>query len=207
MNHSTSNGFWTRAVSWILLVLFLVLLLALPKVIASVSLPEKAFIVTFLAFLIVYSRVFGGTFFALSVLNMVDKWEDIVGKVKRQVSKNDLLRFLEEANLLFFVEGLVAEVNKIFSIYYDMSLIFIVVLVLVYIGIPLPTAAAVSIGAATAVLSLMLVGLFMNMYLNARFVKVFAKEIEEFEELTKNLQLSDLEEEEEEKADDKENKK
>ena len=207
MNHSTSNGFWTRAVSWIFLVLFLVLLFMLPQLIAFFSLPEKALIITFLAFLIVYSRVFGGTFFALSVLNMVDKWEDIVGTVKKQVSKNDLLRFLEEANLLFFVEGLVAEVNKIFSIYYDMSLIFIVVLVLVYIGIPLPTAAAVSIGAAAAVLSLMLIGLFMNMYLNARFVKVFAKEIEEFEELTKNLQLSDVEEEEEEKTDDKETKK
>ncbi len=199
MNYSTSNGFWTRAVSWILLILFVALLFLLPQMIASLSLPEKAFVISFLAFLIVYSRVFGGTFFALNVLSMVERGEDIVGKVKREVTKNDLIKFLEEANLLFFVEGLVAEVNKVFSIYYDISLVFVVWLVLVYIGVPLPTAAAVSVGAAIAVLSLMLIGLFMNIYLNTRFVKVFAKEIEEFEELTKNLQLSDFESGEEQK--------
>ena len=192
MNYSLSNWFWTRVISWILLILFLILLLLLPQLIVSLSLPEKAFVVTFLAFLIVYSRVFWGTFFALSVMRMVEKWEDIVGKIKKEVSKNDLMKFLEEANLLFFVEGVVAELNKIFSMYYDMSLIFIMVLVLVYIGVPLPTAAAVSLGAWIAVLSLMFIGLFMNLYLNTRFVRVFAKEIEEFEELTKNLQLSDL---------------
>ena len=126
MNYSISNGFWTRAVSWILLILFLALLFLLPQMIASLSLPEKAFVISFLAFLIVYSRVFGGTFFALNVLSMVERGEDIVGKVKREVPKNDLIKFLEEANLLFFVEGLVAEVNKVFSIYYDISLVFVV---------------------------------------------------------------------------------
>jgi len=196
MSYSTGRGYWTRTIMWILLLAFVFFLIFMPKVLASLTLPEQAFIVTLLVFVIVYSRIFGGTFFVLDLLGMIERGEDIVGAVRGDVQKGKVLKLLEEANLLLFVEGLVVEINKVFSFYYDMTLVFLLVLTLLYLGVPLPTVQAIVVGAAVAVLPIMLVGLFANMHLNARFAEVFVKEIKEFEELTKNLRLSDLHEEE-----------
>ena len=201
MNYSINRGVKLRGLSWLLLIGFVVLLLFWPNILAQLNLAEKAFILTFLVFLIIYSRVFGGSFFVLNLLSMINNGADIIKPIKKNVSKEEFLKFLEEANLLFFVEGLVIELNKVFSFYYDLSLVFLLVLTLVYIGLPFPTAAIVVIGAAWAILALMVMGLIINSYVNAKFAYVFVEELQEFEEITKDLKLEEIEE-----ADEKKNK-
>ncbi len=173
----TSQGKLARIVLYILLVLFAISLLFLPLWLKFLTIPEQVFILTLLVFFIIYSKLFGGLYFVSTLLSMIDKWEDVYNHLASKLSNETLYKYLVEGDLLLLTETQLLKVKEIGSLVFDVTLVFLLGLGIVYVGgIIDPN---VVYAALLAVAIVWILEIFIELYVDLKFARVFEQEIKE----------------------------
>ena len=183
----SSQGKLAKIVFGILLVLFVVSLLLLPFGLQFLTMPEQVFVLTLLALLVIYSKVFGSYYFVSVLLSLIDKGEDVYNHISGKLSKKSLYDYLLEGDLLVLAETQLIKASEIASRVFDISLIFALGLVIVYLGGGLDVNALYA-----ALLALMIVWVltfFIQMYVELKFARVFEEELKELPKILSELNL------------------
>jgi len=183
----TSQARLSRVVLYLLLLLFVVSLLFLPFGLKFLTLPEQVFVVTLLVFLIIYSKLFGWYYFVSVLLSLIDKWEDVYNHLASKLSKDSLYKYLLEGDILVLTETQLLKVKEIWSLVFDITLVFLLWLWVVFIWWVLDISILYAV--LFAVMIVWLLALFMELYVSLKFERVFEKEIEELAEVMFRMNL------------------
>jgi len=188
----SNNSKLSKFVLFMLLVLFVVAILFLPYGLAMLDLPYKIFVLALITFFIVYSKSIGGYFFISTLLNLIDKWEDVYDHISKKLSKDSIQKFLVDGSLLVLAETQLNKVKEITSILYDITLVFLLGMVTIFLsGFMLPP---VFYALLFAVIIVWFFTAFIELYVSLKFVRVFEEEIEVVEQEFKefNKEINDL---------------
>ncbi len=180
---------WKR-VRYVLLFVFIVLVLTilfLPFSLKFLTIPEQLFILSFIVFFIIYAKVIGGYYFVNNLLNLINNEEDLYQLLKENLSKHSLAKYLLEGDLLLLAESQILKLKEISSLLLDATLLFLLILFGLNISLMLPDPIffALTIPAVVVIVFVWLI----ELYIDAKFIKTFEKEIDEFYKVAKALDL------------------
>jgi len=184
----SNNSKLTKFVLFVLLILFTAAIVFLPYGLAMLDLPYKIFLLALLTFFIIYSKSIGGYFFISTLLNLIDKGEDIYDHISKKLSKDSIQKYLFEWSLLALVETQLNKVKEITSILYDITLVFLLGVVTMFLsGFMLPP---VFYALVFAVVIVWVFTAFVELYVSLKFVRIFEEEIAEMEKELKIINNS-----------------
>jgi len=183
----TSQAKLSRIILYILLILFAVSLLFLPFGLQFLTLPEQVFVITLLVFMIIYSKLFGWYYFVSVLLSLIDKWEDIYNHLANKLSKDSLYKYLVEGDLFILTETQLFKVKEIWSLVFDITLVFLLWLWIVFVWWILDISVLYAV--LFAIMIVWILELFIELYVSLKFERVFEKDIEELEDIMFQMNL------------------
>jgi len=185
--NTKKQGKASKIVLFVLLVLFVIAILALPFGLQFMTIPEQVFLLGLIVFFLIYNKVFAGYAFVNTLLNLIDKGEDIFDHLKNNLSKESLFKALEEGSLMVFTETQFLKVQEMSSNLFDLTLVYLFAMLVAAISwvLPMPIFYAATLPAVIVVVFAWLV----ELYIDVKFYRVFAQEIQELEALARALNL------------------
>ena len=185
--NTKKQGKASKIVLFVLLVLFVIAILALPFGLQFMTIPEQVFLLGLIVFFLIYTKVFAGYAFVNTLLNLIDKGEDVFEHLKNNLSKESLFKALEEGSLMVLSETQFLKVQEMSSNLFDLTLVYLFAMLVAAISwvLPMPIFYAATLPAVIVVVFAWLV----ELYIDVKFYRVFAQEIQELEALARALNL------------------
>ena len=202
----TKQGKAAKLILFVLLVLFVFAILALPFGLKFLTIPEQIFLLGLVVFFLIYTKVFAGYNFINVLLDLIANGDDVFDHLAKNLSKDSLFKYLAEGELMVVTETQYLKVKEMSSNLFDMTLLYLFALFVVAIAgiLPMPIFYAATLPAVIVVVFAWLV----ELYLDVKFVRVFSEEIKELEALARALNLENklVEQMEDEESDEENNK-
>jgi len=172
----TEQGKVIRLIFYALLIVIVVSLLLLPFWLNFLTLPEKIFLITFIVLIILYSKVFASFYIISSLLNLIEKEEDVNAFISDKLSQNSLINYIEKNSLFVLAESLILKAKESATHLFDVTLIFALLLLILNIGNNLDP--NIFYSAMFAVLIVWIFEYSIEIYTDLKFKRIFEKEIE-----------------------------
>lgn len=185
--NTKKQGKASKIVLFVLLVLFVIAILALPFGLKFMTIPEQVFLLGLIVFFLIYTKVFAGYAFINTLLDLIDKGEDIFEHLKNNLSKESLLKALEEWSLMVLSETQFLKVQEMSSNLFDLTLVYLFAMLVAAISgvLPMPIFYAATLPAVIVVVFAWLI----ELYIDVKFYRIFEEEIKEIESLARALNL------------------
>ena len=185
--NTKKQGKASKIILFLLLVLFVIAILALPFGLKFMTIPEQIFLLWLIVFFLIYTKVFAGYAFVNTLLDLVDKGEDVFDHLKNNLSKESLLKALEEGSLMVLTETQFLKVQEMSSSLFDLSLVYLFAMLVAAISgiLPMPVFYAATLPAVIVIVLAWLI----ELYIDVKFYRVFEQEIAEIESLARALNL------------------
>ncbi len=195
----TQQWKWTKFVLVLILIVLVISILFLPLGLRFLTVPEQVFVISLLVFSILYSKVLGAYYFVNRLLSMIENDEDIFDYVKDKLSKNTLIKYLLEWDLLVLAETQLLKAKEIWGLLFDISLVYMLILFIGNLVGILPD--FVFYSAVISPMLLVILVWFIDMYVDYKFVRIFLEELKDFEQIAKSIYIENQNEVEELKED------